>query len=97
MDSDGTLILTSGDGADRGTALTMNLATKLGKPCISFELNNHPKPEAVIGWLKSNRIGILNVAGPRESSSPGIHTLAATFLAEVLSRKLHSAAELDLL
>jgi hypothetical protein len=45
-------------------------------------------PEAdaaeVRAWLESERIRILNVAGPRESSSEGIHARAVGFLREVL-------------
>ncbi|MBI2435628.1 MAG: molybdenum cofactor carrier, partial [Candidatus Hydrogenedentes bacterium] len=38
----------------------------------------------VVAWLKDNRVRVLNVAGPRESTSPGVYQLAADFLATLL-------------
>ena len=83
-DSDGTLILTRGM-PDRGTALTRNLARKHKKPCKFVNLSRPPLPEAVRTWIESHPIRILNVAGPRESSQPGIGARARQFLLAVLS------------
>jgi hypothetical protein len=83
-DSDGTLILTRG-APDRGTALTARLAERDGKPCLTVDLAGRPDPAEVRAWLAANRIGVLNVAGPRESSSPGIYAEAKAFLRAVFS------------
>ncbi|SUS06231.1 conserved hypothetical protein [uncultured Defluviicoccus sp.] len=36
-------------------------------------------------WLRERRVRVLNVAGPRESSAPGIHEEAAAFLRVLLT------------
>jgi hypothetical protein len=81
-DSDGTLILARGS-PQGGTALTLKLARKLNKPFLLVELNRNPEPSLVRKWIQENRVGILNVAGPREGEDPGIHEGAARFLREV--------------
>jgi hypothetical protein len=82
-DSDGTLILARGRPRG-GTALTASLARRTGKPVLVVELNGGGGVQEVRGWLCENRIGVLNVAGPRESEAPGIHDQAAAFLRLVL-------------
>lgn len=83
-DSDGTLILTRGRPTG-GTALTIAAAAKLGRPCRVVDLDRTPQPAAVRTWLRSVPIRTLNVAGPRESTSPGIYAAAVSFLRAVLS------------
>jgi hypothetical protein len=87
-DADGTLILTCGE-PDRGTALTVELAARYRKPCLVLDLDNQPDAEAVHAWARRHRLRIVNVAGPRESSSPGIHARAVDFLRQALSRNQH--------
>ena len=81
-DSDGTLILVR-DTVDGGTALTRDLASQLDKPHLLIHLSESPKPEVILNWLRENSIAILNVAGPRESESPGIYLVALDFLSHV--------------
>jgi hypothetical protein len=83
-DSDGTLILTCG-APDRGTSLTVRLAEEFGKPHLVLNLEDRPRPEEVRTWAQAHRVGVLNVAGPRESSANGIYERAAAFLRAVLS------------
>jgi hypothetical protein len=83
-DSDGTLILTRGE-PDRGTALTAELAAAMNKPYLVMDLEDRPDVAAVRAWLETQGIRVLNVAGPRESSQPGIQAEAVRFLREVLS------------
>jgi hypothetical protein len=82
-DSDGTLVLTAGE-ADRGTALTIELAKRYKKPCLVLDLDDRPDPATVGTWAERHGVRELNVAGPRESSRPRIHAAAVTFLREVL-------------
>ena len=82
-DSDGTLILCSGR-LSGGTSLTRKLAVELEKPHLIIDLAGEPDAVTVVDWIESNRIQVLNVAGPRESSVPGIHDLATDFLRTVL-------------
>jgi hypothetical protein len=83
-DSDGTLILHTG-APDRGTALTIALAQRRGRPCLEIDLTEGSPAERVREWVETNGIDVLNVAGPRESSTPGIYAAATRFLREVLS------------
>jgi hypothetical protein len=83
-DSDGTLILTRGE-ADRGTALTAELAADRGKPCLVVNLADPPGAEAVRAWIEAHGVPVLNVAGPRESSQSGIYAEAVRFLRELLT------------
>ncbi len=82
-DSDGTLIITRGT-PDRGTALTLRLAERYQKPCLTLDLSELPDPARVRAWVEENRVEVLNVAGPRESSQPGIQEQAKAFLRAVL-------------
>ena len=67
-DSDGTLILTWGRPTG-GTALTIRLARRHGKPCLVVDLKKPPDPSSLRAWLEKKQIGVLNVAGPRESNT----------------------------
>lgn len=83
-DSDGTLILHTG-APDRGTALTIALVLRRGKPCLEIDLTGDPDAKRVREWAGANQVRILNVAGPRESSARGIYAAAVRFLRDVLS------------
>jgi hypothetical protein len=82
-DSDGTLVLSRGE-PDGGTALTIDLAARRGKPCLVIDLAGQPRAADVRHWAQDRGIRVLNVAGPRESSAPGIYHEAARFLRAVL-------------
>jgi hypothetical protein len=84
-DADATLVLTRGQPSG-GTALTIDVARRLGKPCLVIDLDKPPDAGSVRDWLKSQKVGVLNVAGPRESQSPGIGAAAAGFLRQVIAK-----------
>ena len=67
-----------------GTALTRALATRHAKPLLVVDLLAPPDVAAVRAWIEANAVGVLNVAGPRETQRPGIGTQARAFLAGVL-------------
>jgi hypothetical protein len=79
LDSDGTLILHLGRLAG-GTELTRRLAHQHGKPCLVVNLRDPLGGDEIRQWLASHRIETLNVAGPRESQSPGIQAQTHQFL-----------------
>ncbi len=82
IDSDGTLILNSGK-LEGGTLATFQFATQFGKPCMVVRLDRGKRRKnalATLRWLAKNGIHTLNVAGPRESKCPGIHTQALEYL-----------------
>ena len=83
-DSDGTLVLTMG-APDRGTALTLKLAARHGRPRLELDLSRGAEVVQARDWARRHGIRVLNVAGPRESRGPGIHAAAAAFLRELLS------------
>ena len=93
-DSDATLILVDEVPLTGGTALTANWAARVGRPCKVVRLADADAAEQIRDWMLSLedmvRPGaidpvILNVAGPRESKSPGIFLRAKATLLEVLS------------
>lgn len=74
-DADAILIFTVGKPAG-GTALTIECADKHKKPYLLIDLRNKTDYEVIQliqEWLSENQPEILNVAGPRESSVPGIY------------------------
>lgn len=83
-DSDATLILTSGK-LTGGTALTLEYALNLGRPHRVVDLLDGASPEQVKEWIEEKEVVVLNVAGPRETSSPGIYEQASDFLRALLS------------
>ncbi len=85
LDADGTLILVVGP-LSGGTALTRSLARQHDKPWLVVDLETNASPRAVCDWLDANRIRVLNVAGPRESGSPGIYERAGAFLDKIFHR-----------
>jgi hypothetical protein len=85
VQSDGTLI--AGSFQTGGSALTAHLARDLGKPLFTVALTESLSHETVSQcreWLSRYAIGILNVAGNRESQSPGIGEFTRYFLITTL-------------
>lgn len=83
-DSDATLILCRGRPSG-GTALTVACAAALGRPHRVVDLQGAPDPAMIRKWLCDHAVAVLNIAGPRESTSPGVYGEAVTFLAAVLT------------
>lgn len=71
IDSDATLILYEGS-LSGGTRLTYRYAIESGKPALAVPIDVPWDVAEVCRWLTENRPHTLNVAGPRESNSPGI-------------------------
>ncbi len=86
-DSDATLIIARRAKGELtgGTALTRRIAVELGRPLLLADPTDPQAPRAVAAWLERNAVGVLNVAGPRESTRPGIYDLAAELLRAVLA------------
>jgi len=84
LDSAGTLILVRGK-LSGGTELTYRLALRHGKPCLVVQLDEAACVDAVCAWLDRHAIDVLNVAGPRESTCPGIYQQASDLLEKILA------------
>jgi hypothetical protein len=82
-DSDATLIITKGSPAG-GTAETINMAEKWQRPLRIIDLAATVDLAPVAQWLTGQEIAVLNVAGPREHTIPGIYTEATRLLRELL-------------
>jgi hypothetical protein len=88
-DSDRTLILVDrrGQACSQGTALTLRLAQRYGKPHLVADIDESDAAEPVAAWLADAGQSLtLNVAGPRESTAPGIYGKARRVLMEVFQR-----------
>jgi hypothetical protein len=64
--------------------LTCQLAQRFGKPLLIVDLSQDPQASQVRDWIRDHAVRVLNVAGPRESSAPGIALEAQAFLTDVL-------------
>ena len=84
VDSDGTLILYR-RSLSGGTDLTRRCADKHRRPVLAVDLASEFNIADVRRWLNAERIATLNIAGPRESSSPGIQDEARQFIIALLS------------
>jgi hypothetical protein len=83
-DSDATLIIHERP-LSGGTLLTQRVAVRLGKPHACFPIVAE-SAAAITSWLDEVRPEVLNVAGPRESSDPGIQQRAMELLLRALTR-----------
>lgn len=107
--SDATLILSCADELEGGTQRTKQYCMNVRKP---FFIDNPLNPKmdgnriAVFKWLEAvgHKNGekplVLNVAGPRESKSPGIAEASERYVARVIAaqrRENEERAKLDLL
>ncbi len=82
-DSDGTLIICRGTPSG-GTALTIKKARQHEKALLILDLQKKTDPEMVCQWLSNNKIATLNIAGPRESQTPGIYQESVNILGEII-------------
>lgn len=85
-DSDGTMILTINEPSG-GTVLTIRFARAMARPFLIVDLAAPLDHDQARLWIRENRIGVLNVAGPRESKCPGINDQASAFLRAVLGAR----------
>ncbi|WP_081621778.1 putative molybdenum carrier protein [Thioalkalivibrio sp. ALE11] len=90
-DSDGTLILTIG-ALTGGSLLTRNLARKHKKPYLIVDLDSSFGSPEIGLWVASECIETLNVAGPSESTCPGIEARAYRFLHHLVSWRIAASS-----
>jgi hypothetical protein len=100
--SDGTLIFDTVNAKklkdlSRGSQLTIRAAMEYGRPNLTsvvvFGKPIEPKrPACIVDWIAEHGIRVLNIAGNRESRSPGIGAWVERYLTEVF-RLLREAGE----
>jgi len=83
-DSQATLVLIRGR-LRGGSARTVEIAARLGRPCLVVDLAAADAAERVLAFIAATGAHILNVAGPRESNAPGIGDEVAALLRRVLA------------
>jgi hypothetical protein len=82
-DSDGTLVFVL-DTPAGGTSLTIKETKRQGKPLLMVDLTATMNIRTVSEWIAVHEIKRLNIAGPRESESPGIYRQAFSFIEALL-------------
>jgi len=82
LNSDGTFIIIKNNAADRGTELTGKICRKNKKPYLKADSGDDWDTIKIQfkDWLKAHKIKTLNIAGNRESFSPGIQAKTKNFL-----------------
>ena len=88
LDAEATIILCPG-APDGGTALTERIARELGRPVMVVDIDRHTKNSAMNllhAWLNTLSPSVLNIAGPRESKSPGVYTRAYDILQKLFQQ-----------
>jgi hypothetical protein len=77
LDSDGTVVF--GNVNSPGSRLTVSLCAELGKLWMV-----NPAAEDLLGFIRQHDIRVLNVAGNRERTNPGIFVRTRDFLVDTL-------------
>lgn len=86
-DSDATLILLTSTGiaSSAGTVYTQEQARHFCKPALVLPLGRYQSLDQALAWLGDFQADLtLNIAGPRESESPGIYDATCLFLDELI-------------
>lgn len=83
IDSDATLILYR-HKISGGTLLTKQYAKTHDKELECVDLAQPAFPELVLHWIMVANVSVLNVAGPRESTSPGIYQQAYDYFLKIV-------------
>jgi len=89
IDSDATLVFCYGPPSG-GSKKTVDFAKKHGRPCwtVDLDADRDKTMEATCTFVSglADDSGILNVAGSRESKSPGIERAVSMIMVDVISR-----------
>lgn len=77
LEADGTVLFGNMDSP--GSKLTLKLCKKHEKPCLT-----NPDANMLKRWIEKWGIQVLNVAGNRERTNPGIYDIAYNTIVEAL-------------
>lgn len=96
-DSDATLVITLQAEPTGGSALTLAVAKRAGKPCLHLAQAEIPSVveagELVAEFILQHQVERLNVAGPRASQEPTIATYVDGILTAALSSQTFAEAD----
>jgi hypothetical protein len=82
-DADATVIFSLRGSLTGGSLLTRQLARRYGKPCLHLSARHRGDPAASLrAFVRTHRVRVLNVAGPRASREAGL----GRFVQETLER-----------
>ena len=93
-DSEALLVIV-GDEPSRGTRLAESMARRLDRPVLSVHVDDRTAAARIVGWLSDVRPASLNVAGPRESESPGIYRRTLSLLEAAMKEALRASDPTD--
>lgn len=93
-DSDATLIITLAADLAGGSLFTWEWARKINRPCLHVYPCNEWR-EWSRDFLETKPNGILNVAGPRASTTAGIEQFVHEVLSEMFTRPEYDGKHLD--
>ena len=83
-DSDATVIFSIGPELTGGSELTRQSTRQHGKPCLHLSRAKSGSTAAagarLRDWVDANFIEVLNIAGPRASTEPGVDTFVRAVL-----------------
>lgn len=84
-DSDATLLLHAGT-LGSGSEFTARLAREMQRPLLEVNVTRQSATAVrkIREWILQEKISVLNVAGPRESTTPGVAALTTDLLQQVL-------------
>lgn len=100
-DADCTILLVDGRKIGPGTRLTERLCTQMKCPVILADVKSMVRggvdddADVVAEFLLRHKPAIVNVAGSRESTNPGIQQRARRFMTEVLLKTNHPSWKWD--
>lgn len=81
--SDGTIIFNLGKEMERGCQLTIELCCQMRKPFCVIS-GDDPPVKTIQDFLEKHYISTLNIAGNRESKSPGLQKYVKEVIVEAL-------------
>lgn len=84
LDSDGTIIFDL-CGNSPGSRLTKKLCVAAGRPYLYIKKIEESTPDDIVSFLRRNDIRVLNIAGNRESSKPGIKEAVRSIIKKSIS------------
>ncbi|TWU30147.1 putative molybdenum carrier protein [Bythopirellula polymerisocia] len=96
-DSDATLVITAQAQATGGSALTLAVADREGKPCLHIAQEETPSVseagERIAEFILEHQVERLNVAGPRASQEPDIGAFVSAVLSAALTSQTFAEAD----